>query len=179
MSVPPLVARARAAASELGFESGHGDEEGRLVHVLAGSRGVTRAAEVGTGAGVGTAWIASALAPGVPLFTTEPDAGLLAAARRLFVDDPDVHVLPGDWHDVLPREAPFDLVVVDGARATDDLDAVLGLVVPGATLVLRGVSPDRVGRDPGRTRWLDHPGVTAVEVDAGGSGGTVVATVRR
>ena len=73
MSIPPLVGRARAAAAELGFENSCRDEDGMLLHVLAGHRGVERVAEIGTGTGVGTAWLASALAPGTPLFTAESE----------------------------------------------------------------------------------------------------------
>ena len=68
-----------------------------------GSPGVERVAEIGTGTGVGTAWLASALPPGVRLFTAERDERLAGAAAELFADDPDVDVLRGDWRKVLPR----------------------------------------------------------------------------
>lgn len=178
MNVPPLVARARAAAVELGFEDGSRDEGGRLRHVLAARRGVARAAEIGAGAGVGTAWIASALAPGVPLFTAESDPRRAAAARALFADDPDVHVLEGDWRDVLPPESPFDVVFV-GRGSADELGVVLGMAVPGATLVKDGSSADRAGPDPLRALWLGDPRVVAVEVGTGGNAGAIVAVVRR
>jgi predicted O-methyltransferase YrrM len=179
MSVPPLVAHARAAAAELGFERTARDEDGLLLHVLAARRGVARAAEIGTGTGVGTAWIVSALAPGVPLFTAEADPRRATAARALFGDDPDVHVLQGDWRDVLPPEAPFDFVFVDGGGAKDDLDAVLGIAAPGATLVMDDFTSDRVGPDPRRDLWFDDPRVVAVEVGTGGAARAIVAVVRR
>ena len=65
MTLPPLVARAKAAAEALGFDKSCRDEDGMLLHVLAGRRGIERVAEIGTGTGVGTAWLASALPPGV------------------------------------------------------------------------------------------------------------------
>jgi predicted O-methyltransferase YrrM len=65
--VPPLVARAREAAAERGFEKSCRDEDGMLLHVLAARRGIARVAEIGTGTGAGTAWLAAALAPGTPL----------------------------------------------------------------------------------------------------------------
>jgi predicted O-methyltransferase YrrM len=179
VSAPPLVARARAAASKLGLESGSRDDAGRLIHVLAARRGVTRVAEIGTGAGVGTAWIAAALMPGVPLFTVEPDPRHAAAARVLFADDPDVHVLEGDWREVLSPEAPFDAIFVDGGSAMDELDALLGLAAPGATLVLDDGSADRAARGPRRVRWLDDPRVVAIEVATGASADAIVAVVRR
>ena len=68
---PPLVVRAQALAAELGFEKSCTDEDGALLHVLAGRRGLLRAGEIGTGAGVGAAWIVSALSPGTPFVTVE------------------------------------------------------------------------------------------------------------
>jgi predicted O-methyltransferase YrrM len=179
VTVPPLVARARAAARELGFTRSSRDEDGRLLHVLAARRGIGRVAEIGSGTGVGTAWIAAALSPGVPLFTAELEPLLAAAARAVFVDDPDVHVLEGDWRDVLPPEAPFDLVFVDGGGAKDDLDGVLGIAAPGATLVLDDLSAHHADPDPVRRCWLDDPRLVAAEIGTGSTARAIVAVVRR
>ena len=81
METPPLVARAQALAATLGFEKSCLPEDGALLHVLAARRGITRAAEIGTGAGVGSAWIVSALPPETPFFSAEPDPVLAARAR--------------------------------------------------------------------------------------------------
>ena len=111
--VPPLVERALALTERLGFEKSCLPEVGRLLHVLAGSRGRERVAEIGTGAGVGAAWIVSALPPQTPFFTAELDPARAAAARELFAADENVRVLEGDWRELLPREAPFDFVFYD------------------------------------------------------------------
>lgn len=178
MTVPPLVVRAKAAAEGIGFEKSCRDGDGMLLHVLAGRRGLERVAEIGTGAGIGTAWLASALPPGVPLLTAERDERLATAAANLFADDPDVDVLHGDWRDVLPPHAPFDLVVVDGPRAKDDVDAVLALATPGATIVLDDFSAGQ-RPDPRREAWLAHPRLAAVEVGTGETARAIVAVVRR
>ena len=177
-SDPPLVERARALAAQLGFKKSCRDDVGRLLHVLAARRGVERAAEVGGGTGVGTAWIASALAPGVPLFTVELDERRAESTASLFADDPDVHVLHGDWRVMLPPEAPFDYVFVDGGQAKDEVEAVLALAAPGATLVLDDFSADRVGPDPRRARWLGHARLTAVQVGTEGNAQAIVAVLR-
>jgi predicted O-methyltransferase YrrM len=179
VSAPPLVARARAAAAELGFTKSCRDEDGRLLHVLAGGRGIERVAEIGTGAGVGTAWLAAALPPGVPLFTAEQDEELAAAARSLFADDHDVNVLIGNWRVVLPPHAPFDLVFVDDGGAKDDPDAAVGLAAPGATVVMDDFSADWDGPDERRACWLSHPRLVTVEVGTGGAAQALVAVVRR
>jgi predicted O-methyltransferase YrrM len=179
VNVPPFVARARAAAEELGFGRSCRDEDGMLLHILAGRRGIERAAEIGTGTGVGTAWLAAALPPGVRLFTAEADASLADAAAALFADDADVSVLAGDWRAVLLPHAPFDLIFVDGGDAKDDPDAVIGLATPGATLVMDDFSADWKGADSRRERWLAHPRVAAVEIGTGGNARAIVAVVRR
>lgn len=179
MTVPPLVARAKAAADALGFEKSCRDEDGMLLHVLAGRRGLERVAEIGTGVGVGTAWLASALPPGVPLVTAEHDGRLAAAAADLFADDPDVDVVHGDWRDVLSEHAPFDLIFVDGGRAKDDPDAVVSLAAPGATIVMDDFSSDWELPDPRREAWLTHRRLAAVEVGTGRTARVVVAVVRR
>lgn len=175
---PPLVERALALAAELGFDRSCRDEDGLLLHVLAARRGVERVGEIGTGAGVGAAWLASALPPGVPLVTAESDPRLAEAAASLFAEDRDVHVLRGDWRDTLPREAPFDLLFVDGADAKDDVDAVLGLLAPAGLAVLDDFTPGRAGPDPRRTRWLEHPELTAIEVGTSPTTAAILA-VRR
>ncbi len=103
MILPPLVQRALDAAREQGFDRSCIPEVGRLLHVLAGSRGRERVAEIGTGCGVGTAWIVSALPSGVPVYTAEVDEARAAAAVEVFGGDPDVHVLTGDWRTLCCR----------------------------------------------------------------------------
>ena len=177
--LPPVVDRARSLAAQLGFEKSCRDDVGRLLHVLAARRGVERAAEAGGGTGLGTARIASALGPGIPLFTAELDRRHAEATSSLFEDDPDVHVLHGDWRVMLPPEAPFDLLFVAGGQAKDEVEAVLALAVPGATLVLDDVSADGAGPDPRRARWLGHERLTAVVVGTEGNAQGIVAVVRR
>jgi predicted O-methyltransferase YrrM len=161
---PPLVARAQALAARLGFDRSCLDEDGALLHVLAGRRGILRAGEIGTGTGVGAAWIVSALEPGTPFVTVEIDPERAAAAAELFADDPHVRVLAGDWRAVLPAEAPFDLLFVDGADAKDDVDSVLQLLVPRGTVVLDDFRFDPAHPDPCRAAWLDHPELSATEL---------------
>lgn len=164
--LPPLVSRALALGASLGFDRSCSLETGRLLHVLAGTRGRTRVAETGTGAGVGAAWLVSALDPAVPFFTAELDAGRAAAARGLFEEDENVHVLAGDWHDVLPQHAPFDLLFHDGSKRRPDLDGeeTLGLLAPRGLIVMDDLTPGREGLDLVREFWLGHPELAAVEI---------------
>lgn len=164
MKMPPLVERALARAEEHGVESSCRPEAGALLHVLAARRGIVRAAEIGTGAGVGAAWIVSALPPQTPFFSAELDQGLAAVAAELFASDPNVTVTAGPWRASLPPEAPFDLLFVDASDAKDDVDAVVGLLAPGGTAVLDDFSGGPALRDARRDAWLQHPLLTTIEL---------------
>ena len=158
---PPLVERA------LAFEGSSIPEVGRLLHLLAAQRGRARVGEIGTGTGVGAAWIVSALPPEVPFVTVELDAERAAAASELFADDENAKVLHGDWHELMPPEAPFDLLFYDGGGKQHpevDGEQVIGLLAPGGTLVLDDLTPGRPGPDPVREFWLEHPGLAAIEL---------------
>ena len=164
METPPLVARAIALADSLGYEKSCRPEDGALLHVLAARRGLTRAAEIGTGAGVGAAWIVSALSPQTPFFTAELDPDLAVRAARLFAADPNVTVLVGPWRTTLPPEAPFDLLFVDARDAKVDVEETLGLLAPGGTAVLNDLWLDSPLPDPVRDAWLYHPLLSTVEL---------------
>ena len=163
--IPPLVQRALALAEQSGFEKSCSAEAGRLLGVLAGQRGRTRVAEIGTGCGVGAAWILSALSPETPFVTVELDPERAVAAAALLADDEQARVLEGDWTDVLPSEVPFDLLFADGGgQAMKTNPAVLDLLAPGGTLVLDNLTPGRPPPDRVRELWLNHPRLAAIEL---------------
>jgi predicted O-methyltransferase YrrM len=178
LETPPLVLRATELARRLGFERSCEPDVGRLLHLLAAQRGRLRVGEIGTGTGVGAAWIVSALPPSVPFVTVESNAERAAAAAELFADDEHVRVLHGDWHELMPAEAPFDLLFYDGGgKQRPDLDGeqVVGLLTPGGTVVMDDLTPGRSGPDPVRRFWLGHPRLAAVELQVSPTMSTIVA----
>jgi predicted O-methyltransferase YrrM len=175
---PPLVQRALVLERELGFERSCIREVGLLLHVLAAQRGRRRVGELGTGCGVGAAWIVSALPPSVPFVTVELDETRARAAAELFADDENVTVLHGDWHELIPREAPFDLLFLDSGKQHPEVDGedVVGLLAPGATIVMDDLTPARPGPDPVRDFWLNHPEIAALELLTTPSTAAIVGT---
>jgi predicted O-methyltransferase YrrM len=159
---PPLVVRAEELAGRHGFTRSCEPEVGRLLHLLAAQRGRVRVGEIGTGVGVGAAWMVSALPPEVPFVTVELDDERWAAAAELFREDGHVRVLHGDWRELLPPEAPFDLLFVDSGPSKAD-PGLVGLVAPGGTVVLDDLTPGRTD-DPVRDLWLGHPDLAATEL---------------
>jgi predicted O-methyltransferase YrrM len=140
---------------------------GLVLQLLAAQRGRARVGEIGTGVGVGTAWLASGLPPGVSLVTVELDERRAAVATDLFAHDPDVRVVRGDWHEVMPPEAPFDLLFYDGGgkqHPERDGEQVVSLLAPGGTIVMDDLTPGRPGPDPVREFWLGHPRLVAAEL---------------
>jgi predicted O-methyltransferase YrrM len=161
------------------FERSSIPEIGRLLAVLVSGRAAGRFAEIGTGTGVGSAWIASAMGPEATLVTVELDDDRAAAAARLFSDQPNVRVLHGDWHELLPPEAPFDLLFFDGGGwkrpwegddTRGESDRALELVAPGGVVVIDDLTPQRlmpdewVKADLVRDYWLDDGRFVSTEI---------------
>jgi predicted O-methyltransferase YrrM len=134
-------------------------------------------AEIGTGCGVGAAWLLSALDPEVPFVTVELDEKRAAAAAELLAGDGNASVLQGDWRELLPGEAPFDLLFADGGRSKYH-EELAGLLAPGGTLLLDDLTPGYEGSDPVRELWLGHPRLLGVELRISPREAVIVGTLQ-
>lgn len=154
-------------------------EVGRLLGALAASRPAGRLAEIGTGTGVGASWVASMMGSEASFVTVEIDEGRAAACTELFAGVPNVRVLHGDWHDVLPPEAPFDLLFFDGGgwkrsppqQMRAESDRALELVAPGGVVAMDNLTPAHLWPadapswpDALREHWLGNDALVATEV---------------
>jgi len=151
---PPLVMRAQAVARQSGFpltreEAGPDRPSaclpgvGRFLAVLAAGCAGGRIGELGTGAGIGAAWIASAMPADCMLVTVEIDAVLASAARELLAADSRAEVITGDALGVIPGRGPFDLLFADsGVRARGDFAALVSLLRIGGRIVMDDVTPE-------------------------------------
>jgi predicted O-methyltransferase YrrM len=161
------------------FERSSIPEIGRLLAVLAASRPRGRLAEIGTGTGVGSAWIASAMGTEASFVTVEVDDDRAAACARLFADVPNVRVLHGDWHEVLPPEAPFDLLFFDGGgwkrspphQMRAESERALELIAPGGIVAMDNLTPEELWPphapdwpDALREFWLRNDVLAATEI---------------
>jgi predicted O-methyltransferase YrrM len=175
---PPLVVRAQAAARRVGFplsrqEGGAGPSAslpgvGRFLAVLAAGCVGGTIGESGTGAGIGAAWLASAMPADCTLVTAEIDPELAAAARELLAPDPRVRVVTGDAIPALAAAAPFDLLFTDGGGGGTDPVELLrigGRIVKDDVTPLKLLPPDSPFRtgDPKR-RFFDDPRLVSTEV---------------
>jgi predicted O-methyltransferase YrrM len=152
---PELVERARAAARQVGFpltrdDPGHGrgsaslPDTGRFLAVLAAGCHGGRIAELGTGVGIGTAWMCSAMPADCTLVTAEIDPVRAAAAADVLSADARVQVLVGDAGTVLAPFRSFDLIFSDGGmREAAAFRALVGWLRPGGRIVMDDVTPVR------------------------------------
>lgn len=134
----------------------------RLMAVLATGR---RCAEAGTAFGEGTRALASTAASVVSVEIDTERAQLAAEALR---DVSYVELLVGDWKELLPPRAPFDLFFLDSGgfkEAPRSIGALaIELLAPGGLLIADDMVPGHAGHDPARRSVLDHPDLTATEI---------------
>jgi predicted O-methyltransferase YrrM len=178
---PPLVTRARALARQACFpltreEAGHAGPSaslpgvGRFLAMLAAGCTGGRIGELGTGAGIGAAWITSAMPDDCTLITAEIDPQRAAAARELLAGDPRVEVLTGDAVTTMSSRGPFDLLFSDGGGG--DGAYLVSLLRIGGRIVMDDVTPQKAlppdspfrASDPKRRFFFSDPRLISTEV---------------
>jgi predicted O-methyltransferase YrrM len=180
---PTLVTAALRRARDAGFGMSCEDSVGRLLATLAA--GVPEGGlvlELGTGAGVGTAWIVSGLTPrtDVRVMTVESDHATAALTGDghwpSFVTrmcDDGLAALAG----MRARDIAFDLIFADApAGKWDGLDQVIAALAPHGMLIVDDMTPQpgwsdehRAATEQVRGTLLAAPELTSVEL-AHGSG---------
>jgi predicted O-methyltransferase YrrM len=181
--VPAVVRKALSLSGEQGYLRSSRNETGRLLAALAASRSGTLA-ELGTGCGVGTAWLSIGIPDGARVVTVEIEPTLAEKVRGIFTDEPDVEVIAGDWT-TLATFAPFSLLFVDVRDAKESPDSVADLIEPGGIVVLDDFTPCTTwppiyqGRvDVLREMWLTDERFVAVDVMVAPDASVIVATRR-
>ena len=182
-SIPLLVQKARSLAATIEFTQSSLPEVGRLLYVLTSHIRQGRIGEIGTGCGVGTAWIVSALHPDTTCITIEIDSQLATLVQQLFADKSNVSVLQGDWHDLL-TDAPFDLLFADGGKAKlAEPQTLITALKLGGLIVLDDLTPEEYWppewqgqTDPIREFWLKDPRIAATEIRVTAKNAVIIAT---
>jgi len=181
--VPDLVARALDLSRRRGFITSTRNETGRLLATLAASRQGTLA-ELGTGCGVGSAWLSSGAPKGARIVTAELDPDLTRDVQAIFHDAENVEVTAGDWT-VLEQYAPFSLLFVDVREVMESIDVLADLLEAGGIAVLDDFVPSPFwppivdGQvDTVREQWLTDERFAAVELLIDPDASLIIATRR-
>jgi predicted O-methyltransferase YrrM len=185
-AIPALVAAATDRARQAGFPMSCDPEVGRLLAVLAAHLPPrARVLELGTGTGVGTAWITSALLPrtDVAVTTVEKDPGAAALAAQ--GDWPGfVDLRCADALDVLKEARTFDLIFADAQGGKwEGLDRTIAALSPYGLLIVDDMTPtpywdtEQHGKQSQvRRHLLTSPVLTSAEF---GLGSGVILSARR
>jgi predicted O-methyltransferase YrrM len=140
---PRVVANLLREADALGFRLSCEPLTGSLLRTLAASKPGGRLLELGTGVGVGTAWLLDGLPPDAMLLTADNDARVQEVARR-HLADPRLTFHTGDAGPLLGQLTPgtFDLIFADAWPGKfSHLDDALRLLRRGGLYVVDDLLP--------------------------------------
>lgn len=166
---PDLVGAALRESLRIGYLESTRSETGRFLATLAASRQGT-IADLGTGCGVGTAWLRSGAPVGTRVVTVERDPALARTASRLFAGS-GVEVIPGDWQTMdwsAHAITTLSMVTIDIGTAGESRERLIDLLGPGGLLVLDDLggwneAPER-GDAMVLQAWKHEPRLICTEV---------------
>ena len=118
---------------------GSDDSTGNLLRTLAASKPGGRLLELGTGTGLGTAWLLDGMSKDASLITVDQDAKASAVAAEHLGDDPRLEIKVQDGLELLKalQGQTFDLVFADTwPGKIDEPELALTLVSPGGFYVV-------------------------------------------
>jgi predicted O-methyltransferase YrrM len=141
---PPALDAIVRDSAWLGFTMASEPKTGALLRVLAAAKPGGRLLELGTGTGVGTAWLLAGMDASASLDSVENNPAVLDVARRHLGQDRRVRFHSVDAAEYLTRGTTetFDLVYADTwAGKFTHVDRALALVGPGGIYFIDDLLP--------------------------------------
>jgi predicted O-methyltransferase YrrM len=168
--IPNLVERSKQLAKKYEFNHSCSDETGRLLAVLAGQVKEGKILEVGTGLGVGSAWILSNISSSVKFISVDNCEEKVALTSEA-IEHEQAEFIYGDWKEVI-KEGPFQFIFADAAAVKlAEASELYDILDIGGTLLMDDFTPEEHWPDewkgkPDEVRgfWLNHEGLMATEV---------------
>ena len=141
---PAVLEAIRRDTDAIGFTMASEPQTGSLLRTLAASKRAGRFLELGTGTGIGTAWLLAGMDADSRLDSVDRDATVSAVARRHLGHDPRVtfHVSDGaEFLTRMPLER-FDFIYADAWPGKfTHLDVALSLIRPGGIYFVDDLLP--------------------------------------
>ncbi|QPC45882.1 O-methyltransferase [Mangrovibacillus cuniculi] len=168
--LPEIVMNSKKLAKSKHFSHSCSDETGRLLSVLVGQIKHGKILEIGTGYGVGSSWIVSALLPGVSFYSVDHDKKKVDLVRET-LHHCQVTFLVSDWKELI-HKGPFQFIFADAAAAKClEAELLLCALDIGGLLLMDDFTPQehfpeewRDKPDEVREFWLNHEDVRATEI---------------
>jgi predicted O-methyltransferase YrrM len=142
--IPTGLDAIQADTVALGFTMASEPKTGALLSALASSKPGGRLLEIGTGTGLGTAWLLAGMDAGARLDTVETDPEVVAVARRHLASDPRVTFHVMDGAEFVRRATPgrYDLIYADAWPGKfSHLDEALSLLAVGGIYLIDDLLP--------------------------------------
>jgi predicted O-methyltransferase YrrM len=142
--IPDALEAILKDTATLGFTMASEPKTGALLAALAASKPGARILELGTGTGLGTAWLLSGMDADARLETVDTDANVVAVARRHLGGDSRVTFLVMDGGEFINHAPPgqFDLVYADAWPGKfTHLDETLSLLRVGGIYFIDDLLP--------------------------------------
>jgi predicted O-methyltransferase YrrM len=143
-SLPPVFSALSAATEACGFTMASEPRAGALLAALAASKPGGRFLELGTGTGIGTAWLLAGMDAASRIDTVDTDEDVVAVARAHLGSDRRVSFHVEDGAAFISRASPraYDLVYADAWPGKfTHLDEALGLLRPGGIYLIDDLLP--------------------------------------
>jgi predicted O-methyltransferase YrrM len=161
MRVPPVVEAIEHDTQRMGFTMASARRTGSLLRILAAAKPAGRFLELGTGTGIGTAWLLAGMDSSSKLDSVDRDSTVQEVAKRHLDDDSRVmfHVAKGEQQFLAEARTPYDLIFADAwAGKFDHLDEDLSLLRIGGIYFIDDLLP--------QSNWPeDHAGKVAALVN--------------
>jgi len=142
--VPAALEAIRRDTDAMGFKMASELQTGSLLRTLAASKVQGRFLELGTGTGVGTAWLLAGMDSGSRLDSVDNDSAVQEVARRHLSGDPRVtfHLMDGEafLRQLPPEELDFIYADTWPGKFTH-LDLALSLLRVGGVYVIDDLLP--------------------------------------
>lgn len=133
-------------SAAVGFALASEPKTGALLRALAATKRGGRFLELGTGTGIGTAWLLAGMDSSSSLTTVDSDPQVIEIARRHLGQDPRVTFQLGDGGEIIEQLAAsaqrFDLIYADAWPGKyTHLDRALSLVAVGGIYFIDDLLP--------------------------------------
>lgn len=153
LNPPPILEDLIQATKKTGFKLASEPQTGSLLRTLAASKPGGHFLELGTGTGIGAAWLLTGMDQHSRLISVENDKKFIEVAQRFLAGDPRVEFRIEDAAEViggLPQRS-FDLIFADTwAGKYTHLDETVELLKPGGIYFIDDMLPQPTWQD-------DHP----------------------